>query len=42
MDSKFICHFIMPIVQKQPSVKTLVLQPEIKDKIDYELSYRKT
>ncbi|XP_057984509.1 uncharacterized protein LOC110650051 [Hevea brasiliensis] len=42
LDSKIICHFIMPLVEQQPSVKISALQAECKDKIGYELSYRKT
>ncbi|XP_057998589.1 uncharacterized protein LOC131177562 [Hevea brasiliensis] len=42
LDSKFIYHFIMPIIQEQLSIKILDFQAEFKDKIDYESSYSKT
>ncbi|XP_058004075.1 uncharacterized protein LOC131180718 [Hevea brasiliensis] len=42
LDSIFISDFILAIVREQPNVKIGALQSEIKDKIGYMPSYRKT
>ncbi|XP_057999349.1 uncharacterized protein LOC131178406 [Hevea brasiliensis] len=42
LDSRFIFDFILAIVREQPNVKISALQAEIKDKVGYMPSYRKT
>ncbi|XP_058006720.1 uncharacterized protein LOC131182094 [Hevea brasiliensis] len=42
LDSKFIYDFILAIICEQPNVKIGALQSEMKDKIGYMPSYRKT
>ncbi|XP_021592001.1 uncharacterized protein LOC110599743 [Manihot esculenta] len=42
LDTKFVCQFIMPMIEKQPHIKIKTLQVEVRDKIGYEPSYSKT
>ncbi|XP_021624999.1 uncharacterized protein LOC110624190 [Manihot esculenta] len=42
LDSRFICAFILPMIKQQPDMKVATLQAEIKDKVGYEPSYKKT
>ncbi|XP_021628478.1 uncharacterized protein LOC110626729 [Manihot esculenta] len=42
LDSRFISAFILPMIEQQPNMKIATLQAEIKDKVGYELSYKKT
>ena len=42
LDSRFICAFILPMIEQQPDMKVATLQAEIKDKVGYEPSYKKT
>ncbi|XP_021601524.1 uncharacterized protein LOC110606845 [Manihot esculenta] len=42
LDNKFLCQFILPMIEEQPHIKIKSLQAEIRDKIGYEPSYSKT
>ncbi|XP_021596686.1 uncharacterized protein LOC110603299 [Manihot esculenta] len=42
LDNKFLCKFILPMIEEQPQIKIKTLQAEVRDKIGYEPSYSKT
>ncbi|XP_021602262.1 uncharacterized protein LOC110607453 [Manihot esculenta] len=42
LDNKFLCQFILPMIEEQPQIKIKALQAEVRDKIGYEPSYSKT
>ncbi|XP_043809039.1 uncharacterized protein LOC122722408 [Manihot esculenta] len=38
LDNKFLCQFILPMIEEQPQIKIKTLQAEVRDKIGYEPS----
>ncbi|XP_021595104.1 uncharacterized protein LOC110601981 [Manihot esculenta] len=42
LDNKFICQFILPMIEEQPHIKIKTLKAEVRDKIGYEPTYSKT
>ncbi|XP_021598882.1 uncharacterized protein LOC110604902 [Manihot esculenta] len=42
LDNKFLCQFILPMIEEQPQIKIKTLQAKVRDKIRYEPSYSKT